>query len=89
MNRSTKSALVNTMINALRNNYYIEHDELACHEFDVFERKPNGSFGAQDGEHDDMLITRCIGFYIAQQEPINIIHYNPHNRSMPINEASF
>ena len=89
MNRSTKSALVNTMINALRNNYYIEHDEHACHEFDVFERKPNGSFGAQEGEHDDILITRCIGFYIAHQEPFNIINYKRHNRGIPISEASF
>lgn len=89
MNRSTKSALVNTMINALRNNHYIEHDERACHEFDVFERKPNGSFGARDGEHDDILITRCMGFYIAQHEPFNIVHYNRNNRTMPISEASF
>ena len=88
MNRSTKSTLVNTMINALRNNLYIEHDEGACHEFDVFERKPNGSYGAQDGEHDDILITRCIGYYIAQQEPVNIIRYN-RNRNIPISEASF
>lgn len=88
MNRSTKSALINTMINALRNNYYIEHDEMACHEFDVFERKPNGSFGAQEGEHDDILITRCIGYYIATHEPTNIVSYH-HNNSIPINEASF
>ena len=89
MNRSTKSALINTMINALRNNFYIEHDECACHEFDVFERKPNGSFGAQDGEHDDILITRCMGYYIALHEPLRIVQYNPHKRSIPINEASF
>ncbi|MBR5843336.1 MAG: hypothetical protein IKY75_02005 [Bacteroidaceae bacterium] len=89
MNRSTKSALVHTMINALRNDFYIEHDECACHEFDVFERKTNGSFGAQDGEHDDMLITRCMGFYIAHHEPFNIIKYNRHHLSTPINEASF
>ena len=89
MNRSTKSALVNTMINALRNNFYIEHDEMACHEFDVFERKTNGSFGAQDGEHDDILITRCIGYYIAQHEPLHIVQYNRNLRPTPINEASF
>lgn len=88
MNRGSKSALVNTMINALRNNLYIEHDEWACHEFDVFERKPNGSFGAQEGEHDDILITRCIGYYISMQEPYKAIRYNRNNR-IPINEASF
>lgn len=87
MNRATKTILINTMINALRNNSYIEHDEKACHEFDVFERKPNGSFGAQEGEHDDILITRCIGYYIAQEEPVNVVKYR--RREMPINEASF
>lgn len=89
MNRSTKSTLVNTMINALRNNSYVERDELACHEFDVFERKPNGSFGAQEGEHDDILITRCIGYYIAQQEPTNVARYNRNRYTIPISEASF
>ena len=89
MNRNTKSALVNTMINALRNNSYIEHDELACHEFDVFERKPNGSFGAQEGEHDDILITRCIGYFIAQEEPTNVVKYNRNRYITPISEASF
>lgn len=35
----------------------VERDLLACYEHDVFERKPNGSFGAMDGHHDDILIT--------------------------------
>ena len=89
MNRSTKSIIINTMINALRNNLYIEHDLDACHEYDVFERKTNGSYGAQEGQHDDILITRCIGFYIATQESATpISHYRlPHNT--PISEASF
>lgn len=87
MNRNTKNIIINTMINALRNNNYIEHDEMACHEFDVFERKPNGSYGAQEGEHDDILITRCIGLYVAQQEPTAVITYTRHNNI--INEASF
>ena len=89
MNRSTKSIIINTMINALRNNLYIEHDLNACHEYDVFERKTNGSYGAQEGQHDDILITRCIGFYIATQESATpISHYRlPHNT--PISEASF
>lgn len=89
MNRSTKTILINTMINALRNNHYIEHCEEACHEFDVFERKSNGSYGAQDGEHDDILITRCIGLYIAQQEPIAPIIRKLMRNATPISEASF
>lgn len=89
MNRSTKTILINTMINALRNNLYIERDERACHEFDVFERKPNGSFGAQEGEHDDILITRCIGYYIATQEPLSPIIHRRNRSNTPISEASF
>ena len=89
MNRSTKTLLINSMINTLRNKQYIEHDEGACHEFDVFERKPNGSFGAQDGEHDDMLITRCMGVFIAQQEPVTLIKRSKLCSHYPINEASF
>ncbi len=89
MNRSTKNLLINTMINALRNNHYIERDEKACHEFDVFERKPNGSFGAQDGEHDDILITRCIGYYIATQEPLIPVTHKRLTHNSPISEASF
>lgn len=89
MNRSSKTLLINTMINTLRNKQYIERDEAACHEFDVFERKPNGSFGAQDGEHDDMLITRCMGVFIALQEPITNTPRITHRLNYTINEASF
>ena len=28
---------------------------------------PNGTFGAKDGHHDDILMTRCIGLFIAQE----------------------
>ena len=70
MNRSTKTMVVNHQIQMLRENGYIERDIQACYEHDVFERKPNGSFGAMDGHHDDILITRCIGNYICYTEPL-------------------
>ncbi len=89
MNHGNKPLLINTMINALRNNTYIERDEKACHEFDVYERKPNGSFGAQDGHHDDILITRCIGVYIAQELPVTPVIKIRRNAHLPISEASF
>ena len=70
MNRSTKTMVVNHQIQMLRENGYIERDIQACYEHDVFERKPNGSFGAMDGHHDDILITRCIGNYICYTDPL-------------------
>ena len=70
MNRATKLMLIAHQVRMLRENGYIEHDYDACYEHDVFERKPNGSYGAIDGHHDDILITRCIGTYICYTEPI-------------------
>ena len=74
----------------LRENGYIERDIQACYEHDVFERKSNGSFGAMEGHHDDILITRCIGTYICYTEPL------PQNKEVlpkitgkiPLNESS-
>ena len=70
MNRATKLMLIAHQVRMLRENGYIEHDYDACYEHDVFERKPNGSYGAIEGHHDDILITRCIGTYICYTEPI-------------------
>lgn len=89
MNRATKLLLINHQINMLREGGYIERDLQACYEHDVFERKPNGSFGAMEGHHDDILITRCIGNYICYTEPLPSPHRPPSpKRHPPINEAS-
>ena len=68
MNRATKVLVIDAQRSALREGAYIEHDAQACYEHDVFERKPNGSYGAMEGHHDDILITRCIGNYICSRE---------------------
>ncbi len=92
MNRSTKTLIINHQIQMLRECGYVERDLLACYEHDVFERKPNGSFGAMDGHHDDILITRCIGTYICYTEPLPVpadAHRVPRRcLSMPVSEAS-
>ena len=93
MNRSTKTLIINHQINMLRENGYIERDLLACYEHDVFEKKPNGSFGAMDGHHDDVLITRCIGNYVCYTEPLPAFvaerEKKKENPGMPVSEASF
>lgn len=69
MNRSTKAMIIDHMVCMLREGGYIERFMDACHEMDVFEKKQNGSFGAIDGHHDDILITRMIGAYICYEIP--------------------
>ncbi|WP_455498218.1 hypothetical protein [Coprobacter sp.] len=93
MNRSTKTMVVNHQILMLRENGYVERDIQACYEHDVFERKANGSFGAMEGHHDDILITRCIGNYICYTEPLPQHKTIPEFRtkisgSVPLGEAT-
>jgi hypothetical protein len=88
MNRATKLMLIAHQVRMLRENGYIERDYDACYEHDVFERKPNGSYGAMEGHHDDILITRCIGTYICYNEPLpQQKHFKSINK-VPISEAS-
>lgn len=92
MNRATKTLIINHQVQMLRERGYIERDELACYEHDVFERKPNGTFGAMEGHHDDILITRCIGTYICYTEPLPRIIAErrtiAHDRFARVSEAS-
>jgi len=52
----------------VREQLYIERDERCLHEYLVYERKPNGGFGAVAGDHDDLLMTRAIGLHICFRE---------------------
>jgi hypothetical protein len=44
---------------AMRDDLYIERDQRACDEFDSYEIKPDGSYGAVEGSHDDLVISRA------------------------------
>ncbi|MEG1539976.1 MAG: hypothetical protein RR383_08550, partial [Muribaculaceae bacterium] len=70
-NKATKTIIINHLIALLRDNGYIEHDSDTVNEYDVYEIKPNGSFGAKVENHDDCLMTRAIGLYVAyDSEPV-------------------
>ena len=47
---------------------YVERDQRCLDELLMYERKNNGSFGAIDGKHDDLLVTRAIGLHICFNE---------------------
>lgn len=64
-NTKTKPIIISTLVNSVRDRLYIERDENAIDEMANYERKQNGSLGAIDGCHDDILMTRAIGLYIC------------------------
>ena len=58
------------MIHLLRESPYVERSYEACNEYDTYEKKENGSFGAIEGHHDDILMMRLIGMYVAYELPL-------------------
>ena len=68
-NRSTKTAAITRLNAALRDRLLIERDQRACNEMSTYRYMPNGSAGAQIGNHDDIVITRAIAFAILPSLP--------------------
>ncbi len=64
-NIATKPMIISTLVRVVREGAYVERDERCLNELLVYERKPNGSYGAIVGAHDDLLMTRAIGLHIA------------------------
>ncbi len=67
-NISTKPMIISTLIKAVREMLFTERDRRALDELLTYERKPNGAYGAIIGHHDDLLMTRAIGFHICFYE---------------------
>jgi len=67
-NVATKPMIISNLIKVVREGSYIERDQRCLNEMLVYEKKPNGSYGAVQGEHDDLLMTRAIGLHICFNE---------------------
>lgn len=67
-NRATKTLAVSRLIALVRETGYVERDSDALDEMMVF-RKIGGGFGAADGYHDDIVMTRAIGLLIVTDMP--------------------
>lgn len=67
-NAATKPMVIATLIRVIREGLYEERSDAALDEFLSYERRPNGSYGAIVGAHDDILMTRAIGLHIALHE---------------------
>lgn len=59
--RASKTDLVNQMNRRYRECGYIERDARALDEADCYEIKEDGTYGAVEGEHDDIYMSRAIG----------------------------
>ncbi len=67
-NVKTKPEIISTMVEAVRENLYIERDQRCLDEMCTYVRRTNGSYGAVEGKHDDLLMTRAIGLHICFHE---------------------
>lgn len=93
-NVATKPMIISTLVKVVREALYVERDERCLVEYTQYEKRPNGSFGAIVGKHDDLLMTRAIGlhicFYEMETPRIIPVKQKP-NRShrKPISAATF
>ena len=67
-NVATKPMIISTLVKVIRDGLYVERDKRCIDEYLNYEKKPNGSFGAKAGTHDDLLMTRAIGLHICYYE---------------------
>lgn len=63
-NVRTKPMVISTLVRVVREGLYTERCEAALDEMLSYERRQNGSYGAIDGAHDDILMTRAIGLHV-------------------------
>ena len=90
-NVATKPMVISTLVEIVRDKLYVERDERCLAEYNCYEKKQNGSFGAIIGKHDDILMTRAIGLHICFNEmeaPKEIPLHRPKARREFINAAS-
>lgn len=64
-NKATKTMIIDHYNGLLRVVGYVEHDQMAVNEANWYEIKTNGSYGAIDGQHDDVLMTTMGGTWMV------------------------
>ena len=64
-NVNTKSLVITYLVRMVRETAYTERDPEACNELATYEKLQGGGYAARRGYHDDILMTRAIGLYVA------------------------
>lgn len=91
-NIATKPMVISTLVKVIRERLYVERDERCLNEYNTYEKKQNGSFGAITGKHDDLLMTRAIGLHVCffEMDLPRIVNYSSMRQTSyrPVSEAS-
>lgn len=64
----TKPLIIANLVKVVREGLYIERDPMCLDEYLTYEQRPDGSYGALSGRHDDLLMTRAIGLHVSFNE---------------------
>lgn len=92
-NSKSKTDLVNQMNKRFREAGHIERDRRALDEADWYEIKNNGAFGAVQGQHDDIYMSRAIGLKASQlMDPPVVVSeakIHPRQKNKVLTESSF
>jgi hypothetical protein len=67
-NRQTKQLIIDNYKAMLRDQRYVETDERLIPELKSYQRMEDGTLGAVDGMHDDMVMSTAIGLYISEAQ---------------------
>ena len=91
-NVKTKVALIDNLNKILREEGYIEPDSMVCDEYDIYEMKPDGTYGAVEGRdtHDDLVMCTAIGLKVSDEMEMPAkVEKKEAPRRKVINEATF
>lgn len=91
LNTATKPMILNTLDRALDEDGYVERDRRACDEMDTFEKKLDGTLGAVDGCHDDIVISTAGGLWLAQSHmrPVSVSEVRVKQKRRVVGAAVF
>ena len=90
-NRETKPIIINALNAALRDGTYVERSMQACQELDSYEVKETGAYGAADGEHDDIVVSRAGAVWLALSfmDPPRLVDTRRTKKRKPITATTF
>jgi hypothetical protein len=89
-NTATKTMIIDNFVATLREKGYKERNEEALNEARWYEKNKDGKYGAIQGKHDDILMTRMIGVKICYDLPVPTpLIEEKQKKKKIINETSF